>query len=148
MLPGTVDERRGWLVGTNYTSAWDMPELRSALALRSSTARQALAQYLHAQRGAPQLEEMWARMRTCIERALLSVEIIGEAVDKRRRRFELVRFDFVIDELGEPILTEVSEERSEERREERREESSDGSHSCRRWAHSQKPQGTQCAVSI
>ena len=102
--------RRSWVVGDEYTSAWQMGSLANGLHTQRSSAQRddstpslsALVEQLSPQR--------WERAHALIGEAVAATAAAAASNSARgaARRVELVRYDFVLDGRGTPWLLEVN----------------------------------------
>ena len=113
-----ADVGRSWVVGGDYTAAWDLPQgsaMRTALNNRSTSSLQALQSQL----GRDRFDQLWERMHRAISTSLAAVNLPNRDRDLPRRdhsepcdrcmlRFELVRYDFMLDAEADPVLIEVN----------------------------------------
>ena len=99
--------RRSWLVGDDYRSAWSMPSLATGL---SSAGQAPSVHALELQLSPRRWERVRSRIESVVEAttaaAASAAASSGTTADVDR--FELVRYDFVLDAGGAPWLLEVN----------------------------------------
>ena len=98
--------QRGWVVSDDYLSAWDMPELSAALRRPGARCRDALEEVLSASEPFD-MQALWESIRSSVARTLGVVHAVSSP-PQEQRRFELVRYDFVLDARHVPWLLEVN----------------------------------------
>ncbi|XP_072356359.1 probable tubulin polyglutamylase ttll-15 isoform X2 [Scyliorhinus torazame] len=98
-----------YVVADFYTPTWQMPSLQTAYNHMKYSQKQSLNFYL--QRHGHHPEKLWSQIRSAIQELFLMKELdlikYGANYKSTRNFFELVRFDFVVDEDVKVYLMEV-----------------------------------------
>ncbi|GCB80425.1 hypothetical protein scyTo_0018114, partial [Scyliorhinus torazame] len=97
-----------YVVADFYTPTWQMPSLQTAYNHMKYSQKQSLNFYL--QRHGHHPEKLWSQIRSAIQELFLMKELdlikYGANYKSTRNFFELVRFDFVVDEDVKVYLME------------------------------------------
>ncbi|XP_064599987.1 probable tubulin polyglutamylase ttll-15 [Liolophura sinensis] len=106
--PKDVDK---YVVGDDYTPMWQMPSLKKFFDERNFRFKESFNAYLRSQ--GKDVDKLWSDLKSCIRQVYLEKEqLMANSMKSKFRSsryfFEMVRFDFVLDEELNVYLMEVN----------------------------------------